>query len=76
MENNIRSEVDFRNEKIGYKIREAEMMKIPFMFIIGQKEVEADSVSVRRHQEGDLGSFQLIGIVDKIKKEIEKKNKD
>jgi len=73
MENNIRSEVDFRNEKIGYKIREAEMMKIPFMFIIGQKEVEADSVSVRRHQEGDLGSSNLANIIIQIQKEVAKK---
>ena len=73
MENNIRSEVDFRNVKIGYKIREAEMMKIPFMFIIGQKEVEADSVSVRRHQEGDLGSSNLANIIIQIQKEVAKK---
>ena len=71
--NNIRSEVDFRNEKIGYKIREAEMMKIPFMFIVGQKEMDANSVSVRRHQEGDLGSFRLADIIEKIQKDIEEK---
>ena len=71
--NNIRSEVDFRNEKIGYKIREAEMMKIPFMFIVGQKEMDANSVSVRRHQEGDLGSFRLADIIEKIQKDVEEK---
>ncbi len=67
----IRSEVDFKNEKIGYKIREAEMQKIPYMFIVGQKEMESDSVSVRRHGEGDLGSKMIGEIVKEIQQEIE-----
>ncbi|RLC55724.1 MAG: threonine--tRNA ligase, partial [Candidatus Cloacimonadota bacterium] len=69
----IRSEVDFKNEKIGYKIREAEMHKIPYMFIVGQKEMESNSVSVRRHGEGDLGSKNIEEIVKVIHKEIETK---
>ncbi len=71
--NEIRSKVDLKNEKIGYKIREAEMMKIPYMFIVGQKEVEAKTVSVRKHQQGDLGSFGLEEMIARIKKQIENK---
>ncbi len=53
----IRASVDERNEKIGRKIRDAEMTKIPFMLIIGEKEAEAGTVSVREHGQGDLGSM-------------------
>ncbi|MEA2095217.1 MAG: threonine--tRNA ligase [Candidatus Cloacimonadota bacterium] len=73
IKNGIRSEVDFKNEKIGYKIREAEMNKIPYMFIVGQKEMESSSVSVRRHGEGDLGSKNIEEIVEEIQQEIEAK---
>jgi len=73
LKSGIRSEVDLKNEKIGYKIREAEMMKIPYMFIVGQKEMESDSVSVLRHGEGDLGSKNIEEIVKVIHKEIETK---
>ena len=69
----IRVEVDFKSEKIGYKIREAELKKIPYMFIVGQKEKESDTVSVRKHTEGDLGSFKLTDIIEKLQKEIESK---
>ncbi len=69
----IRSEVDFKNEKIGYKIREAEIHKTPYMFIVGQKEMEFGSVSVRRHGEGDLGSKNIVEIVKEIHQEIEDK---
>ncbi|MCD4795549.1 MAG: threonine--tRNA ligase [Candidatus Cloacimonetes bacterium] len=72
-ENGIRSEVDHKNEKIGYKIREAEMMKIPYMFIVGAKEKESDTVSVRRHGKGDLGSKEIDEIITEIQKEIEVK---
>jgi threonyl-tRNA synthetase len=66
----IRAEMEFRNEKIGYKIREAELQKIPYMFIIGQKEEETKTVSVRKHTTGDLGSFSLMDIIEKLKSEI------
>jgi len=66
----IRSEVDHKNEKIGYKIREAEMQKIPYMFIVGQKELDSKTVSVRRHGEGDLGSKEINEMIDKINDEI------
>ncbi len=69
----IRSEIDFSNEKIGYKIREAEVKKIPYMFIVGEKEKDSETVSVRRHLKGDLGSFKLDEIISKIQEEIEEK---
>ena len=71
--NEIRSEIVFKNEKIGYKIREAEMHKIPYMFIVGQKEMESNSVSVRRHGKGDLGNMKIEDIVKQIHQEIETK---
>ncbi|HPF09460.1 MAG TPA: threonine--tRNA ligase, partial [Candidatus Cloacimonadota bacterium] len=51
----LRCEVDFRSEKIGYKIRDAELKKIPFMCIVGKREAEEGSVTLRRHTQGDLG---------------------
>ena len=70
MNSNIRSKIDFSNEKIGYKIREAEIQKIPYMFIVGEKEKDSHTVSVRRHLKGDLGSFKLDEIISKLQKEI------
>ena len=52
----IRVEVDDRNEKTGYKIREAQLQKIPYMLIVGEKEVEGNTVSIRSREEGDLGA--------------------
>ena len=51
----LRAEIDERNEKIGYKIREAQMQKLPYMLLIGDKEVEEGKVSVRERARGDLG---------------------
>lgn len=65
----IRSSLDYSNEKIGYKIRDAEMKKIPYMFIVGEKEKESGNVSVRRHTKGDLGTFSLSEIIEKLKDE-------
>jgi threonyl-tRNA synthetase len=67
----FRVELDERNEKIGYKIREAESQKIPYMFVVGKKEVKAKNVSVRRHREGDLGCFDLDHITKKLREEEE-----
>ena len=55
----IRSELDLRNEKIGFKIREAELQKIPFMIIVGDKEVEQGKISVREKGKGDLGQMSI-----------------
>src|SRR5690606_37028144 len=55
----FRAELDERGEKLGYKIREAEVQKIPYMLIVGDKEKNSSSVSVRLHGEGDKGSLTL-----------------
>ncbi len=70
----FRVHLDDRSEKIGYKIREAETQKVPYMLIVGQKEVESETVSVRRHQQGDLGAQTLAEFVEKISAEIAAKN--
>lgn len=69
----IRVELDIRNEKIGYKIREAQLEKVPYMIILGDKEVEAGNVSVRARKDGDLGSMEFDTFLARIKEEIEKK---
>ncbi len=69
----FRVELDDRNEKIGYKIREAEKEKIPYMFVVGKKEVQNQTVSVRRHKQGDLGGFELEKIIRRLKEEVESK---
>ena len=70
---NIRCEVDWRNEKIGYKIREAQLEKVPFMLVVGEKESETKSVAVRSRREGELGIMSTREFVDKVLKEIEEK---
>ena len=73
LENNeIRASLDIRNETIGKKIRQAEMNKIPFMLIVGEKEYKNQSVSVRKHREGDLGSKSTKDLVELIKIDVEK----
>jgi threonyl-tRNA synthetase len=72
---NIRASVDHRSEQIGAKIKKAETSKVPYMLIVGDEEVANDSVSVRRHKEGDIGAFDFEEFVADIKTEInEKKN--
>jgi len=66
----IRGFVDDRNEKIGKKIRETELQKVPFMLVVGEKEMEQQTVSVRRHGHGDLGSFSVQGFADMLASEI------
>ena len=70
----IRSQVDLRNEKIGYKIRDWETQKVPYMIIVGEKEQNSANISVRQHKKGDLGAFTLSDFIDKLTTEI--KNKD
>lgn len=70
LEKGIRVEVDSRNEKIGYKIREAQMNKVPFMLVIGDKEMEDGALSVRRRGEGDLGAKPVDEVVEMILEEI------
>lgn len=71
---NIRAELDERNEKVGYKIRDWELKKVPYMLILGEKEENAGNISVRQHKKGDLGTFTLSDFIDKLTIEI--KNKD
>ncbi len=72
-ENDIRAGLDSRSEKIGHKIRESELQKIPYMFIIGAREKESGSVSVRLQGRGDTGSFGLDEMIDILKAEINEK---
>lgn len=67
----IRVEVDIRNEKLGYKIREAQLQKVPYMLVLGENEKNSDSVSVRKRGEGDLGSKRIQEIVELINEEIQ-----
>ena len=69
----IRVELDRRGEKIGYKIREAQSMKIPYMLIVGQKEEEDGTVAVRSRSEGDLGAQPLAEFLAKVQEEIRTK---
>ncbi len=71
--NGIRVELDDRNEKTGYKIREAQLEKIPYMLVVGPKEVEGNLVAVRSRKNGDEGTMQISNFIEKIKKEIEEK---
>ena len=66
----LRVELDEREEKIGYKIREAQLQKIPYMLIIGDKEVEANAVGVRSRKDGDIGQMSVQDFVKKIQEEI------
>ena len=69
-EYNIRVELDEREEKIGYKIREAQLQKIPYMLIIGDKEVQANAVAVRSRKDGDIGAMSVEDFINKIEEEI------
>jgi len=70
LEAGIRVELDIRNEKIGKKIREAEVNKIPYMVIIGKKEKESREVSVREHKRGDIGNFTVENFIVMLKEKI------
>ena len=65
----LRAEADLRNEKIGYKIREAQLEKIPYMFIVGDKEKEDNTVAVRSRKQGDLGAVAVPDAIAKLAKE-------
>ena len=67
----IRALIDDRNEKIGRKIRDSEIKKIPFMIIIGEKEVKEQVLSIRRHGHGDIGTFKIVDFCKLVQKEVE-----
>ena len=71
----VRAETDLRNEKIGFKIREAQMMKIPYMLVIGDKEAENGTVAVRSRKDGDLGAMPVGDFMAKIDEEIKTRAK-
>ena len=68
--NEIRTLIDMRSEKIGRKIRDAEMKKVPYMLIVGEKEMNETSVSVRKHGQGDLGSMSVDEFIAMIEKQV------
>ena len=67
----VRVEVDERQEKIGYKIREAQVQKIPYMLVVGEKEIEANAVGVRSRKEGDIGQMSIPDFLARVKQEVE-----
>ncbi len=69
----VRVEVDERNEKIGYKIREAQMEKVPYMIVVGDKDIENKTVSVRDRRDGDIGSMPIEEFIAKITEEVNSK---
>ncbi|MDH5779487.1 MAG: threonine--tRNA ligase [Candidatus Bathyarchaeota archaeon] len=69
----VRSELDDSSSTLGYKIREAEMHKVSYMVICGEKEVESDTLSIRRHNVGDLGRFSLESFLCMIEEDVQKK---
>ena len=75
IEKGIRVEVDDRNEKTGYKIREAQLQKIPYMLVVGEKEASSDTVAVRSRDDADLGTNTIDEFIEKVVKEIKEKRK-
>ena len=71
-----RTQLDDRNEKIGKKIREAQVQKVPFMLIVGEKEVESRTVAVRQRHGGDLGAMSLEDFIARMQKDIDEKVND
>ena len=72
----IRAEVDDRNEKMGYRIREAQLQKIPYMLVLGEKEKQCGTVAVRNIKKGDLGVMSFDDLANKLLKEIAEKSSD
>ncbi len=72
-ENGFRVEEDYRSETVGYKIRDAQLQKIPYMVIVGEKERRENTIAVRDRKKGDLGSFTIDKFVSMVKEKVEKK---
>jgi threonyl-tRNA synthetase len=66
----ISAEPDLRNEKLGYKIREAQLEKLPYMFVVGENEMNAQTVSIRKRGEGDIGAKPLQEVIELLAQEI------
>jgi threonyl-tRNA synthetase len=71
--NHIRCDSDLRNEKITYKIREHSLQKIPYLLIVGEKEMEAGQVAVRTRKGEDLGSMSIKSLIDRLNQEVQTK---
>ena len=71
----IRIEVDDRSEKLGYKLREAQLEKVPYMLVVGDKDIENGTVSVRSRKEGDQGAMNVDEFIAMIKEEIDTKRR-
>ncbi|MDR1619656.1 MAG: threonine--tRNA ligase [Clostridiales bacterium] len=69
----LRAEADTRNEKVGFKIREAQLQKVPYMLVIGDKEIEGGVVAVRSRKEGDIGAMKLEAFTQKLQREVAEK---
>jgi threonyl-tRNA synthetase len=70
----IRCHLDRRNEKVGYKIRDAETQKIPYMLIVGDKEIEGNTISLRRRKQGDLGGMSVAQFLQRVQDEINRRD--
>jgi threonyl-tRNA synthetase len=70
---NIRAEMDIRNEKVGYKVRDAEVKKIPYVAVAGEKEATAKKLALRKRKEGELGVFTRDRVLEMLEKEISSK---
>jgi threonyl-tRNA synthetase len=71
--NGIRAEMDYKDEKIGYKIREARNKRVPYIIIIGEKEEKENKISLRSRKNGDEGTLKLEDLIERIRKEIKNK---
>ncbi len=69
----VRVEIDDRSEKIGYKIREAQLEKVPYMLLVGDKDIENNTVSIRDRRDGDIGSMSIEEFIEKITEEVKNK---
>jgi len=69
----VRADIDDRSEKLGYKIRQAQLEKVPYMLIVGEQEQAAGTAAVRRRGEGDLGAWRTDGLIARINEEIRAK---
>jgi len=73
MKHGIRVEADLKSEKLGFKIREAQLEKVPYMLVVGKREADVDSASVRLRSNENLGPMKIDDIVEKILSDIEQK---
>ena len=62
----LRAELDDRQENIGYKIREAQVQKVPYMLVVGDREQESDRVALREHRRGDVGSLAVESVIERL----------